>query len=68
MFRRPPIEQNPTILGDFKGRAVGIGPVLSYAMKIWGKDLVAELKWLPEIEVKNRLEGDYFWFKLGTVF
>jgi hypothetical protein len=56
------------ILNDFKGRTVGIGPVLSYAMKIWGKDLVAELKWLPEIDVKNRLEGDYIWFKLGMVF
>ena len=55
-------------LGDFKGRTVGIGPVLSYAMKISGKDVVAELKWLPEIDVKNRLEGDYIWFKLGMVF
>jgi hypothetical protein len=56
------------ILGDFKGRTIGIGPVLSYAMKAWRKDLVAELKWLPEIDVKNRLEGDYIWFKLGMVF
>jgi len=56
------------LLGDFKGRTVGIGPVLSYATKIWGKDLVAEVKWLPEIEVKHRLEGDYIWFKLGMVF
>ena len=56
------------LLGDFKGRTVGIGPVLSYAMKIWEKDLVAEVKWLPEIEVKNRLKGNYVWFKLGMVF
>jgi hypothetical protein len=56
------------ILGDFKGRTVGIGPVLSYSMKIWKKDLVAEAKWLPEIEVKNRLKGDYIWFKLGILF
>jgi len=55
-------------LGDFKGRTVGIGPVLSYITKIWGKDLVAEVKWLPELEVKNRLEGDYIWFKLGMAF
>jgi len=54
-------------LGDFKGRTVGIGPVLSYAMKVWRKDLVAELKWLPEIDVKNRLEGDYIWFKLAML-
>lgn len=56
------------ILGDFKGRTLGIGPVLSYATKIWKKDLVAEVKWLPEIDVKNRLKGDYVWFKLGMVF
>jgi hypothetical protein len=56
------------ILGDFEGRTVGVGPVLSYARKVRGKDLVAELKWLPEFDVKNRLEGDYVWFKLGMVF
>ena len=55
-------------LGDFKGRTLGIGPVLSYITKIWGKDLVAEVKWLPEIDVKNRLEGDFIWFKLGMAF
>ncbi len=55
-------------LGDFKGRTVGIGPVVSYAMKIWRKDLVAEVKWLPEIEVKHRIKGDYVWFKLGMLF
>ena len=55
-------------LGDFKGRTVGIGPVLSYITKIWGKDLVTELKWLPELETENRLEGDYIWFKLGMLF
>ena len=56
------------ILGDFKGRTVGIGPVLSYITKVWGKDLVAEVKWLPELDVKNRLDGDYIWFKLGMAF
>jgi hypothetical protein len=56
------------LLGNFKGRTLGIGPVLSYATKIWKKDLVAEVKWLPELEVKKRLKGDYIWFKLGMVF
>ena len=55
-------------LGDFKGRTLGIGPVVSYITKIWGKDLAAEVKWLPEIDVKNRIEGDYLWFKLGMAF
>jgi len=55
-------------LGDFKGRTVGIGPVVSYVTKILKKDLVAEVKWLPEIEVKHRIKGDYVWFKLGMLF
>ncbi len=55
-------------LGDFKGRTVGIGPVLSYVMKVWNKDLVAEVKWLPELDVNHRMEGDYIWFKLAMQF
>lgn len=51
------------VLGDFKGRSVGIGPVLSYAAKIGGYDNVAELKWLHEVETKNRLKGDTVWLK-----
>ncbi len=55
-------------LGDFKGRTLGIGPVVSYMTKIWGKDLVAEAKWLPEMDVEKRLKGNYVWFKLGMLF
>jgi hypothetical protein len=54
-------------LGQFKGRTEGIGPVISYITKIGGKDLVAEIKWLPEMSVENRLKGDYIWFKVGMV-
>lgn len=56
------------VLGDFKGRSIGIGPVVSYVTKVWSKDLVAEVKWLPELDVSNRLEGDYIWFKVGMLF
>ena len=55
-------------LGDFQGRTVGIGPVVSYATKIGGTDLVAEVKWLPELEVNKRLKGNYVWFKLAVLF
>ena len=56
-------------LGGFEGRTVGVGPVLSYATKIGGKtDMVAELKWLPEIGTQKRLQGDTIWFKLAFVF
>ena len=56
------------VLGDLKGRTAGIGPVLSYVTKVWKKDLVAEVKWLREYDVNNRLEGDYIWFKLAMQF
>lgn len=50
--------------GDFKGRTAGLGPVLSYVYKLGSVDLLAEAKWLHEIETRNRLEGDIVWFKL----
>jgi hypothetical protein len=46
----------------------GIGPVLSYATKAHNTDLVAEVKWLTELDTRNPLEGDYVWFKLALVF
>jgi hypothetical protein len=58
-------------LGDFEGRTIGVGPVLSFATKIGRNkttDLVAELKWLPELDVAKRLKGDTIWFKLALVF
>jgi len=56
------------ILGDFEGRTVGVGPVLSYITTVGSTDLSAELKWLPELEVDHRLKGDYVWFKLALLF
>lgn len=54
--------------GDFKGRTVGLGPVLSQVFQISSVDLLAEVKWLHEFETKNRLEGDIVWFKLIAKF
>jgi hypothetical protein len=59
------------VLGDFEGRTVGIGPVISYTTGIGRNqttDLVAEVKWLPELDVEKRLKGDTLWFKLALVF
>lgn len=50
-------------LGDFKGRTTGVGPVLGYMLPMDGKNLVFELRWLTELDVKNRLSGDYIWLK-----
>ena len=56
------------VLGDFEGRTVGVGPILSYVHNIRKTSLVAELKWLPELDAQNRMKGDWIWFKLVLVF
>jgi len=50
-------------LGDFKGRSLGIGPVLSYVLPTDSGTGVVELRWLPELDTARRLEGDYVWLK-----
>ncbi len=57
------------LLGGFEGMTCGVGPVISYVRKI-GKstDLMAELKWLPELDTDNRMEGDFIWLKVGVLF
>lgn len=54
--------------GSFKGKTVGVGPVISYISKIANTDILAELKWLSEIDTERRLEGDYIWFKAIAKF
>jgi hypothetical protein len=57
------------VLGSFEGRTQGVGPVLSYiSPPICGQTILAEVKWLPELDVKNRLSGDYVYFKLVWAF
>lgn len=58
------------VLGDFEGQTYGVGPVLSYVQPLHGgkAQLLAEVKWLPELDTDNRMAGDYIWFKLGILF
>jgi len=56
------------LLGEMKGRTVGIGPVVSYVGKVGTTEVVAEFKWLPELDTEHRLEGDYLWLKVGASF
>jgi hypothetical protein len=30
--------------------------------------LIFEFKWLPELETKNRMKGDYLWLKMVYTF
>jgi hypothetical protein len=55
-------------LGCFKGRTAGIGPVLGYIQPIGTEKLLFEFKWLPELETKNRMKGDYLWLKMVYTF
>jgi hypothetical protein len=50
---------NPEILGDFKGRAIALGPEVSYQfVQNPKRPVTLDLRWYHEFEVKNRLEGD----------
>jgi len=55
-------------LGDFEGMTYGVGPVLSYVWDCGETQVLAELKWLPDLDVDNRLQGDSIWLKLGVLF
>jgi len=56
------------VLGDFKGRSLGIGPVLTYILPTKAGTGLIEARWLPELDTKNRLTGDYYWVKAGWQF
>jgi hypothetical protein len=55
-------------LGDFEGRSTGIGPVLTYILPVGDDTLVGEVRWMPELDTRRRLEGDYVWAKLVYQF
>jgi len=54
--------------GDFLGYTVGVGPVVSYILPLGKETFVTEFRWLPELDTKRRLEGDYFWLKAAYLF
>ncbi len=54
--------------GDFKARSNGVGPVISWVSKVKDIELLAELKWLKEFDVKNRFEGDTIFLKIVGKF
>jgi hypothetical protein len=56
------------VLGRFRGMTAGLGPALGYILPLGQQSLSVELKWLAEVDTKNRLEGDYIWLKLAYKF
>jgi hypothetical protein len=56
-------------LGSFETLMTGVGPVLSYiSPQFCGHTIVAELKWLPQMDTHYTLNGDYIWFKVALLF
>ena len=53
-------------LGPFETLMTGVGPVVSYiSPKFCGNHtVIAEVKWLPQIDTSKTLKGDYLWFKV----
>ena len=45
-------------LDGFRGRAFGVGPILSYEKKVGSTHLVTSLRWVHEFDTDNRPEGD----------
>jgi hypothetical protein len=52
-------------LGGFEAMTTSVGPVVSYAYKFADFDVAGEAKWLPELDVTNRLNGNTIWVKFG---
>jgi len=48
----------------FEGRVFAVGPVVQYGYK----NMNFILKWQPEIEARNKPEGDKFWFNFVYAF
>ena len=55
-------------LGPFKARTNGIGPAFTIIHPIGSHNLIAEFKWVRELGVRNRPEGDSFILKAMMTF
>ena len=53
------------VLGDFEGRAVGLGPQLAYTTQ---SHLTFTGRYQHEFDVLNRPEGDKFWLNISVPF
>ena len=55
-------------LGDFEGRSVGVGPIVTFGKVIGKSALVFQVKWPPELDPEKRLNGDWVWVSGGFKF
>jgi hypothetical protein len=54
------------VLGGFKGRTTGIGPILGLTIPLADRQASANLRWFHEFDVENRLEGDAVFFTVAV--
>jgi hypothetical protein len=55
-------------LDGFSGRALGVGPILTYTKKFGDSQLDLNARWIHEFEVEKRMDGDVFYFAAGYKF
>jgi len=67
-FKQITADSGAGAIRDFKGRTMGIGPIINYILPVGRDNWVFEAKWLPESNTKNRLKGDYYWIKVVYQF
>jgi hypothetical protein len=45
-------------LGPFRGRVAGVGPLLSYTLKVDMQEVTLSGRWFHEFDAKKRVRGD----------
>ncbi len=55
-------------LGDFRGECFGLGPAVKYTTKIGQRDVNFILKWLHDIDSKNRFDSDTLMLSIAFPF
>ena len=54
------------VLGDFRSRALGLGPSISYEWKIGNVPVTATVRYFKETHTKNYLKGETFYFTINV--
>ena len=55
-------------LNGFRGRAFGIGPIVTYSSEIGKQHLDLHARWVHEFENQKRMEGDMFMMYVSLKF
>jgi len=56
------------LLGGFEGADIGVGPVVTLIHKAEKYNFSLQAKWLPEIDTKHRVSGNWVWVLAGVQF